>query len=111
MVQVYENGSSDDKVVVYFNLHEAEKGIQGDKSQLMHRFLDACTSSQKVTDSGGGPAGRRIAKRVFTRDGEEITDVHDLVYDQDIWLSYGEDFKPLHGIYLVSVRFCELWVT
>ncbi|XP_020620493.1 uncharacterized protein LOC110058236 [Orbicella faveolata] len=93
-LKVYENGSSDDKVIVYFNLHEAEKGIQGNKSQLLHRFLDACTSCQKVTDSGGGPAGRRIAKRVFTRDGEEITDVHDLVYDQDIWLSYGEDFKP-----------------
>ena len=63
----------------------------------MHRFLDACTSCSKVSESGGGPAGRRIAKRVFTRDGEEITDVHDLVYDQEIWLSYGEDFKPPHG--------------
>ena len=104
MEQVYENGSSDDKAIVYFNLHEAEKGVQGDKSQLMHRFLDACTSCQKVSDSGGGPAGRRIAKRVFTRDGEEITDVHDLVYDQDIWLSYGEDFKPPHGNNLTLLR-------
>lgn len=94
---MFENGCSDGKVVLHFNLHEAEKGIQGDKAKLMHRFLDACTSCQKVTDSGGGPAGRRIAKRVFTRDGEEIKDVHDLEYDQEIWLSYGEDFKPPHG--------------
>lgn len=70
----------------------------------MHRFLDACTSCQKVSDSGGGPAGRRIAKRVFTRDGEEVTDVHDLVYDQDIWLSYGEDFKPPHGNNLTLLK-------
>ena len=71
----------------------------------MHRFLDACTSCSKVSESGGGPAGRRIAKRVFTRDGEEITDVHDLVYDQEIWLSYGEDFKPPHGEGLRSSRY------
>ena len=58
-----------------------------------------------MSESGGGPAGRRIAKRVFTRDGEEITDVHDLVYDQEIWLSYGEDFKPPHGEGLRSSRF------
>ena len=96
---MYENGSADGGVIVYFNLHEAEKGIQGDKAQLMHRFLDTCISSQKVSDSSGGPAGRRIAKRVYTREGEEITDVHDLVYDQQIWLSYGEDFKPPHGIF------------
>lgn len=70
----------------------------------MHRFLDACTSCSKVSESGGGPAGRRIAKRVFSRDGEEISDVHDLVYDQEIWLSYGEDFKPPHGKGLRSSR-------
>ena len=74
----------------------------------MHRFLDACTSCSKVSESGGGPAGRRIAKRVFTRDGEEITDVHDLVYDQEIWLSYGEDFKPPHGKGLRSSRHQEV---
>nr|XP_058965970.1 doublecortin domain-containing protein 1-like [Pocillopora verrucosa] len=99
-LKVYENGSADGGVIVYFNLHEAEKGIQGDKAQLMHRFLDTCTSSQKVSDSSGGPAGRRIAKRVYTREGEEITDVYDLVYDQQIWLSYGEDFKPPHVVVL-----------
>ena len=74
----------------------------------MHRFLDACTNCSKVSESGGGPAGRRIAKRVFTRDGEEITDVHDLVYDQEIWLSYGEDFKPPHGKGLRSARHQEV---
>ena len=94
---MFENGCSENSFVLHFNLHEAEKGIQGDKSQLMHRFLDACTSCQRVSDSTGGPAGRRIAKRVFTREGKEITDVRDLVYDQEIWLSYGEDFKPPHG--------------
>lgn len=99
-LKVYENGSLESKVVIHFNLNEAEKGIQGDKSQLLNRFLDACTSCQKVTDSPGGPAGSRIAKRVFTRDGQEITDVHSLVYGQEIWLSYGEDFKPLHVVVL-----------
>ena len=94
---MYENGSVETKVDVHFNLQEAERGIQGDNSRLMNRFLDACTNCQKVTDSAGGPAGSRIAKRVFTRDGQEITDVHDLSYGQEIWLSYGEDFKPLHG--------------
>lgn len=102
---MFENGSSENNVVVHFNLHEAEKGIQGDKSQLMYRFLDACTSCQKVTGSGGRPAGCKIARRVFTRDGNEITDVHDLVYDQEIWLSYGEDFKSPHGKLLLNSYF------
>ena len=105
---MYENGSLDNKVDVHFNLQEAERGIQGDNSRLMNRFLDACTSSQKANDGAGGPAGCRIAKRVFTRDGQEITDVHELSYGQEIWLSYGEDFKPLHGkMHGDSIRDCK----
>lgn len=95
--QVYENGRSHGEVVVYFNLREAEKGIQGDQEQLLHRFLDTCTNCQRVSSSGAGPAGRRVAKRVFLGDGTEVKNVHDLKYDEDIWLSYGEEFKPLHG--------------
>ncbi|XP_031565530.1 doublecortin domain-containing protein 1-like isoform X2 [Actinia tenebrosa] len=94
--KVFENGRNDGEVIVYFNLAEAEKGIQGDKSQLMHRFLDTCTTSRRVGDGTGGPAGRQIARRVFIKDGKEVTNVHDLEYDQEIWLSYGEDFKPLN---------------
>lgn len=96
-LQVFENGRIDGQVIIYFNLAEAEKGIQGDMAQLMHRFLDTCTSTQRVGDGSGGPAGRRIAKRVFLRDGTEVKNVHDLEYDQEIWISYGEDFKPLTG--------------
>ena len=93
---MFENGKSDGEVVVYFNVREAEKGIQ-DRVQLMHRFLDTCTSCHGVGQAGSGPAGRRIAKRVFTREGEEIFDVQEMEYDQEIWLSYGEDFKPHYG--------------
>ena len=95
VIKVFENGKSDGEVVFYFNLREAEKGAQ-DKLQVMERFLDSCTSSQGMAKSGSGTAGRMVARKVFTRDGEEISDVLDLEYDQEIWLSYGEDFKPLH---------------
>ncbi|EDO37720.1 predicted protein [Nematostella vectensis] len=94
-LKVYENGHTDGEAIIHFNLREAEKGIQGDSSQLMHRFLDACTSSQRLGDGAGGPAGRRIAKRVFLKDGKEVKDIHELEYDQEIWLSYGEEFKQL----------------
>ena len=93
---MFENGKSDGEAVVHFNLREAEKGVQ-DRTQVMDRFLDTCASCQGMAQAGSGPAGRMIARRVFTRDGEEISDVQDLEYDQEIWLSYGEDFKPLHG--------------
>ncbi|XP_062517210.1 doublecortin domain-containing protein 1-like [Corticium candelabrum] len=92
-VKIHENGTLDNGVLILFNLREAEKGIGNDKEKLRLRFLDECSMRKQLMASSG--ALTSIATKIFNKDGEEITDVHRLVSEQDVWLSYGEPFKPL----------------
>jgi hypothetical protein len=92
-VKVHENGTTDAGVNVYFNLQEAEKGTGNNQEMIRLRFLDECSNKKQLMASSGTLTS--IATKMFNRDGEEITDVHQLENEQNIWLSYGEAFKPL----------------
>jgi len=39
------------------------------------------------------PAIRPVPKKLFDKTGKEIKSVFQLVYDQDIWLSFGEPWR------------------
>lgn len=88
--QVYENGKIDNEVVVYFNIHEASKGLSDDKDALLDRLLDTITAH--VAREGHGPAGRRLGRRIYKDNGEQILNVYELETDSCVWLSFGEKF-------------------
>ena len=94
---MYENGKIDDEVIVYFNIHEASKGVSNDRSVLLGRLLDTITA--QVMRQGHGPAGRPLARRIYKDSGEEVLDVHKLETDGCIWLSFGEKFISPYSEY------------
>ena len=100
---MYENGKIDDEVVVYFNIHEASKGVSNDRSVLLGRLLDTITA--QVMRQGHGPAGRPLARRIYKDSEEEVLDVHELETDDCIWLSFGEKFISPYSEYFI---FCIL---
>jgi hypothetical protein len=49
-------------------------------------------STNHVTANPHNPKIAPVVKKVFDQYGKEITNVHDLEYDQEIWVSFGEPF-------------------
>nr|XP_022337319.1 uncharacterized protein LOC111133328 isoform X2 [Crassostrea virginica] len=89
-LKVYENGSYENDQVFYFNLAGALRGTN-DKNQILTRLLDDL-STNHVTANPHNPKIAPVVKKVFDQYGKEITNVHDLEYDQEIWVSFGEPF-------------------
>ncbi|XP_050408824.1 doublecortin domain-containing protein 1 [Patella vulgata] len=90
-LKVFKNGQAEGEHVSFFNLREAMKGIHGDKELLMKRLLDELSSSH-WTNNIQTPKLNAIAQQIYDKFGHEITDVMQLKYDQEIWLSFGEAF-------------------
>ena len=44
-----------------------------------------------------------MPSRLYNCEGGEITDVNQLEYDQEIWLSYGEQWSDPYCLYIVRV--------
>ena len=57
------------------------------------QFLDHCCSSATVAYPRKNPAIRPVPKKLFDKTGKEIKSVFQLIYDQDIWLSFGEPWR------------------
>ncbi|XP_074660217.1 doublecortin domain-containing protein 1-like isoform X2 [Tubulanus polymorphus] len=91
-LKVYQNGIDDNEVTVFFNMKEASKGTGGDPSKIFERLLDQLSSSCRTSKGDSGPRGALI-RRIFTTSGKEIIDARELENEQEIWVSYGENFK------------------
>ncbi|KAK3103714.1 hypothetical protein FSP39_021266 [Pinctada imbricata] len=93
-LKVYENGNSDYEQTFYFNLAFARKGIEGDpefKEKLLQRMLDDLSTS-RVMSNPLNPKIAPVARKIFDQYGNEIKEVMKLEYDQEIWVSFGENF-------------------
>ncbi|ELU06637.1 hypothetical protein CAPTEDRAFT_220130 [Capitella teleta] len=106
-LRVYENGTDDSEVVIFFNLQQAVRGIGHDKEMLLARLLDQCGSCSLLANPKLNPAIRPIPKKIYDNMGSPITDVFDLEYDQEIWLSFGEPWKNPFT-YVVSATFDKI---
>ncbi|XP_071477073.1 doublecortin domain-containing protein 1-like [Diadema antillarum] len=93
-LKVFENGRNDGEETVFFNLKEASKGIQGDKTILMQRLLDTIT--RWVQPEQNTTALSTIVTKIFDNRGREIGDVYDLKNDQKVWVSFGEPYRDPH---------------
>lgn len=89
-LKVYENGSTENDQVFYFNLAGALRGTN-DKDRVLTRLLDDL-STNHVTANPHNPKIAPVVKKIFTEHGKEVTNVHDLEYDQEIFVSFGEPF-------------------
>ncbi|XP_061182929.1 doublecortin domain-containing protein 1-like [Saccostrea echinata] len=89
-LKVYENGSYENDQVFYFNLAGALRGTN-DKGKVLTRLFDDL-STNHVTANPHNPKIAPVVKKIFDQYGKEITNVYDLEYDQEIWVSFGEPF-------------------
>ncbi|XP_022088239.1 uncharacterized protein LOC110977975 [Acanthaster planci] len=94
-LKVYENGQGEGEETVFFNLKEASKGIGNDHSLLLQRLLDELTRWARVEKNT--TALSTVVTKIFDREGKEITDVHALKNDQEVWISFGEPFRDPNG--------------
>ncbi|CAH1258969.1 DCDC1 [Branchiostoma lanceolatum] len=95
-LKVFENGRDEGETLIYFNMRDAERAAKGDSKRLMEQLLATCTACQRLANpvSNPGPALSSVAKKLYDRDGREITNIYGLQTEQEVWLSFGEDFKP-----------------
>ncbi|XP_076817747.1 doublecortin domain-containing protein 1-like isoform X1 [Clavelina lepadiformis] len=91
-LRIYDNGNDLNSQNVYLNMRDIQRGAK-DPKLIRARFLEALTSWHKPTDPSG-PARSTVVRRLFDENGEEIMDVMKIENEQQIWLSYGEDYKP-----------------
>jgi hypothetical protein len=84
---------------VYFNIHEASKGVSDNRNVLLGRLLDTITA--QVMRRGHGPAGRPLARRIYKDNGKEVVNVLELETDDCIWLSFGEKFISPYSKYIL----------
>ncbi|KAK7477194.1 hypothetical protein BaRGS_00031579, partial [Batillaria attramentaria] len=95
-LRVYENGMQDGEFVFYFNLREAQRGVES-KERLLERLLDELSCSQRASNAEQ-PRLTAVAQKIFDKFGHEIKDVMTLVKeeedddDPEVWVSYGEPF-------------------
>ncbi|XP_019624711.1 PREDICTED: uncharacterized protein LOC109470271 [Branchiostoma belcheri] len=94
-LKVFENGRDEGETLIYFNMRDAERAAKGDSKRLMEQLLATCTACQRLANpvSNPGPALSSVAKKLYDRDGHEITNIYSLQTEQEVWLSFGEDFK------------------
>lgn len=59
----------------------------------IQQLLDQCGSCSLLANPKINPAIRPIPKKIYDNMGRPITNVFDLEYDQEIWLSFGEPWK------------------
>ncbi|ESO97509.1 hypothetical protein LOTGIDRAFT_152600 [Lottia gigantea] len=90
-LKVYENGLNEGDHVFFFNLREGMKGIHSQNNLLLKRLLDELSACH-WTQHTQAPKLNAVAQKVFDKFGHEITNVHKLEYDNEIWLSFGEAF-------------------
>ncbi|XP_071830359.1 doublecortin domain-containing protein 1-like [Apostichopus japonicus] len=109
-LKVYENGRNDGEQIVFFNLKEASKGVNDNRTLIMERLLDTITRwihlEQNTT------ALSTVVTTIFNSHGEPINDVFQLQNDQEIWISFGELFKD-PNVYCLQLtldraRLCNL---
>ncbi|CAH1787762.1 unnamed protein product [Owenia fusiformis] len=86
-LKVFENGLDEGETVIFFNLRDAARGLDGNRPKMMERLLDQLSNRTKNSPL------KAYARRLFDKYGKEITDVYQLEYDQDIYISHGEPFK------------------
>eukprot|EP01135_Chromosphaera_perkinsii_P000452 Nk52_evm6s96 gene=Nk52_evmTU6s96 len=85
-LRLFKNGTSDKYVIGVFKMDSQNlyKDIDEFKSSMLKRVLDLGTKMLQF---------RICAKRIFNEDGKEIVNVLNLVNDQNIWVSTGEEFS------------------
>ncbi|XP_078585568.1 doublecortin domain-containing protein 1-like isoform X2 [Branchiostoma floridae x Branchiostoma japonicum] len=95
-LKVFENGRDEGETLIYFNMRDAERAAKGDSKRLMEQLLATCTACQRLANpvSNPGPALSSVAKKLYDREGQEINNIYSLKSEQEVWLSFGEDFKP-----------------
>ena len=101
---MYENGFYENGTVVFFNIRESARGVK-DRGILMERFLDHLSENVHLASLNNQSRGI-LARKVFNSSGKEVTDVLELSYDQEIWLSHGEKFIDPFGRLACGVKPC-----
>nr|XP_039274440.1 doublecortin domain-containing protein 1-like [Styela clava] len=97
-LKIYENGKDTNAQMVFVNMREILRGTGQDQDTeklVRTRFLEHLSHWHKPVDPTG-PAKSSMVRRMFDKHGEEIMNVHELQNEQEIWLSYGEEFKSAH---------------
>ncbi|XP_071955234.1 doublecortin domain-containing protein 1-like [Antedon mediterranea] len=90
-LKVYENGFNDKEDTIFFNIKEAYKGCHGNHGMVVQRLLDHITHC--VHPEQNVSALSPIVTKLFDKNGQDITDVSRLQNDQEVWISYGENFR------------------
>nr|KAG5699474.1 hypothetical protein BaRGS_016320 [Batillaria attramentaria] len=80
-LRVYENGMQDGEFVFYFNLREAQRGVES-KERLLERLLDELSCSQRASNAEQ-PRLTAVAQKIFDKFGHEIKDVMTLVKEEE----------------------------
>ncbi|XP_070543245.1 doublecortin domain-containing protein 1-like isoform X3 [Ptychodera flava] len=94
-IKVFQNGKSDGEELLYINMRELSRGMGGEKAFIMQRLLD------QIGSRFGGACKPR---RLFDKEGSEIDNVYNLENDQDVWFTFGENFKTAH-VYSLQMSF------
>jgi len=109
-VCLYINGRKRDlgPVKIFVNQNDMRKGCKT-KDEVVQKFLNMVNSNESVTSMFGIKARKVFVKRAFLIDGRELNDIGILGPNQELWLSLGEGFLPIEGIfshlsiYIISV--------
>ncbi|RDD44661.1 Doublecortin domain-containing protein 5 [Trichoplax sp. H2] len=94
-LKVHINGDDVDFKVIHFNVRQSGFGASNDRV-VIEKLLDRCNEYFQKVGKNTISGFSLVPQRLFTRQGDEIKSVLDLEYDQDVWISYGEDFIPLN---------------
>ena len=57
------------------------------------QLLDQCSNCGNLANPKHNTPLSLMARKIFDNQGHEIKNVFELQYDQDIWLSFGENWK------------------
>ncbi|PAA86418.1 hypothetical protein BOX15_Mlig027318g1 [Macrostomum lignano] len=93
-LKVHNNGRDSDPVTVYFNMREASRGLGKDRDGtriVFQRFLDSLSANPQLAGQSSKSKGT-LVQRIFTKSGQEVTDALTLQYDDEIWISHGENW-------------------
>ncbi|XP_013404290.1 uncharacterized protein LOC106169385 isoform X2 [Lingula anatina] len=102
-LKVYENGTYEDETVVFFNLKETSKGIEGQKDKIMQRLLDQCGTLGRLAFPKT-PAISSMPRKLYDQHGKVVTDPYALKDDMELWLSFGEGFRVPY-VYCLQAMF------
>ncbi len=80
-------------IITHFSNKDLQKGRKT-KEELLQAFFDMLNCNEGLKEAFIGHGRRGVFRRAFQTDGKEINDFSDINVDDELWLSFGEDFVP-----------------